>query len=254
MHFNNDSDLYRTIGSNIKHYRQQANLTQMQLAEKAQISISYLSKIEASGCDKVFPYLYLIRLQMYSMLKSMTFLMRMRQMPRQTNRFCGGSNTNRNGLHFEQATSLNTALQNAVFIIDNNFEVYDKNQLLGYSINQDEFSTIFLRQNGIDDRAINSKRWKPDEAFINEIDKTVYIIEKKFQHTSSSVDEKLATFPFKIREYRRLLDPIGYDLVYIYLLSSDWFNVPKYQDYYDYMDELGCPHYFDNLPLYAIGL
>ena len=52
MHFNNDSDLYRTIGSNIKYYRQQANLTQMQLAEKAQISISYLSKIEASGCDK----------------------------------------------------------------------------------------------------------------------------------------------------------------------------------------------------------
>lgn len=25
MHFNNDTDLYRTIGSNIKHYRQQAN-------------------------------------------------------------------------------------------------------------------------------------------------------------------------------------------------------------------------------------
>ena len=42
MHFNNDTDLYRTIGSNIKHYRQQANLTQMQLAEKAQISISFL--------------------------------------------------------------------------------------------------------------------------------------------------------------------------------------------------------------------
>jgi len=52
MHFNNDTDLYRTIDSNIKHYRQQANLTQMQLAEKAQISIRYLSKIEASGCDK----------------------------------------------------------------------------------------------------------------------------------------------------------------------------------------------------------
>ena len=159
-------------------------------------------------------------------------------MPRQANRFGGGANTNRNGLHFEQTTSLNTALQNAGFIIANHFEVYDRNQLLGYSINQDEFSTIFLRQNGINDRAINSKRWKPDEAFINEIDKTVYIIEKKFQHTSGSVDEKLATFPFKIREYRRLLDPIGYDLVYIYLLSSDWFNVPKYQDYYDYMDEL----------------
>lgn len=101
-------------------------------------------------------------------------------MPRQANRFGGGANTNRNGLHFEQTTSLNTALQNAGFIIANHFEVYDRNQLLGYSINQDEFSTIFLRRNGINDRAINSKRWNPDEAFINEIDKTVYIIEKNF--------------------------------------------------------------------------
>ena len=254
MHFNNDSDLYRTIGSNIKHYRQQANLTQMQLAEKAQISISYLSKIEASGCDKSLSISVLNQIANVLNVEIHDFLRRMRQMPRQANRFGGGANTNRNGLHFEQTTSLNTALQNAGFIIDNHFEVYDRNQLLGYSINQDEFSTIFLRRNGINDRAINSKRWKPDEAFINEIDKTVYIIEKNFQHTSGSVDEKLATFPFKIREYRRLLDPIGYDLVYIYLLSSDWFDVPKYQDYYDYMDELGCPHYFDNLPLYAIGL
>lgn len=68
-------------------------------------------------------------------------------MPRQANRFGGGANTNRNGLHFEQTTSLNTALQNAGFIIANHFEVYDRNQLLGYSINQDEFSTIFLSEN-----------------------------------------------------------------------------------------------------------
>ena len=52
MYFDNDTDLYRIIGSNIKHYREQMNLTQVQLAEKARISISYLSKIEAAGCDK----------------------------------------------------------------------------------------------------------------------------------------------------------------------------------------------------------
>lgn len=52
MRFENDTTLYRIIGTNIKHYRQQAKLTQVQLAERAQISISYLSKIEASGCDK----------------------------------------------------------------------------------------------------------------------------------------------------------------------------------------------------------
>ena len=52
MHFNNDTDLYRVIGANIKYYREKEKLTQLQLADKAQISISYLSKIEASGCNK----------------------------------------------------------------------------------------------------------------------------------------------------------------------------------------------------------
>lgn len=52
MYFTSDTDLYRVIGANIKHYREQANLTQLQLADQAQISISYLSKIEASGCNK----------------------------------------------------------------------------------------------------------------------------------------------------------------------------------------------------------
>lgn len=52
MYFENDTDLYRVIGANIKYYREQAKLTQVQLAERAKISISYLSKIEAAGCDK----------------------------------------------------------------------------------------------------------------------------------------------------------------------------------------------------------
>ena len=52
MHFSNETELYQVIGSNIKYYREQAKLTQIQLAEKVQISISYLSKLEASGCNK----------------------------------------------------------------------------------------------------------------------------------------------------------------------------------------------------------
>lgn len=52
MYFNDDTDLYRVIGTNIKFYREQAQLTQIQLAEQAKISISYLSKIEATGCNK----------------------------------------------------------------------------------------------------------------------------------------------------------------------------------------------------------
>lgn len=52
MYFNNDIDLYRVIGSNIKHHREQRKMTQVQLAEQAKISISYISKIEAAGCNK----------------------------------------------------------------------------------------------------------------------------------------------------------------------------------------------------------
>ena len=52
MYFDNDQILYSIIGANIKHHREQSKLTQMQLAEQAKISISYLSKIEAAGCNK----------------------------------------------------------------------------------------------------------------------------------------------------------------------------------------------------------
>lgn len=52
MPFINDTDIYNVIGTNIKKYRERAKLTQVQLAEQAKISISYLSKIEADGCNK----------------------------------------------------------------------------------------------------------------------------------------------------------------------------------------------------------
>ena len=94
-------------------------------------------------------------------------------MSREPNRFGGGAQTNKNGLLFEQTTSLNEALLNAGFEIRNQYEVYFKEQLIGYSINKAAFSTVFLRANGINDRNINSKRWEPDEAFINKSNHTV---------------------------------------------------------------------------------
>lgn len=47
-----DAELYRLIGINIKRRREAAGLTQAQLADGAGISVSYLSKVEAAGCDK----------------------------------------------------------------------------------------------------------------------------------------------------------------------------------------------------------
>lgn len=48
------ADKYRIIGQTIKKYRKLRKLTQEQLAEKASISISYLTKIEALNCDQPF--------------------------------------------------------------------------------------------------------------------------------------------------------------------------------------------------------
>lgn len=52
MYFKNDKELFKKIGNNLRIFRKNANLTQAQLAEAVGISISYLSKIEASNCDK----------------------------------------------------------------------------------------------------------------------------------------------------------------------------------------------------------
>ena len=52
MQFKDECELYKVIGANIKYYREQTGLTQVQLSEQLQISISYLSKIEDSGCTK----------------------------------------------------------------------------------------------------------------------------------------------------------------------------------------------------------
>lgn len=48
------SQQYKLIGQAIQKYRKQSGLTQEQLADQASISISYLTKIEASGCDQPF--------------------------------------------------------------------------------------------------------------------------------------------------------------------------------------------------------
>lgn len=173
-------------------------------------------------------------------------------MSRKVNIHGGGANTNKNGLLFEQTTSLVNSLSTFGFTVTND-EVFSEGKFLGYTYNKYNFYSKFLSKKGINYEDYNSKQWLPDDVFINELNKTVYIIEKKFQNSSGSVDEKLATFQFKIYEYKKLVEPINYKIQYIYLLS-DWFNQPKYKDYFDYMKLNNCPYYFNELPLKSIGL
>lgn len=69
MYFNNDANLYRVIGANIKHYREQAKLTQVQLAEQAKSASAIYLKLKLLDVIRAFLYLYSIRLQMCLILK-----------------------------------------------------------------------------------------------------------------------------------------------------------------------------------------
>lgn len=174
-------------------------------------------------------------------------------MPRAHNIFGGGAQTNANGLQFERDTSLDDALIAAGYSIKNN-EVFDAEALLiGLSVQKNKLYNLFLEPNGIHYADYNSKKWLPDEAFINYINNTVYIIEKKYQRTEGSVDEKLPNCDFKKKEYEKLFNPLGFEVKFIYVLS-EFFDKPKYDDVFEYIQNVDCEYYFNELPFQSIGL
>lgn len=173
-------------------------------------------------------------------------------MPRVPNRYGGGARTNENGLTFEQTTSLDEALLDKGYIL-RGCEVFDGNELIGLSVPKHEIYSVFLEREGIDYRDFNSKKWLPDECFINLITRTAYIIEKKFQNSSGSVDEKLPGCHFKKWEYEKLFNEIDFEVEYLYVFN-DWFLDPRYADTLEYIERMGCHYYFNQIPLDFLGL
>lgn len=172
-------------------------------------------------------------------------------MPRTPNTHGGGALTNANGLRFEQTTSLDNALQNNGYIISESGEVYADNTLIGYTKAKHKFRK-FLEAHGVD-LSVNSDVLLPDDAFINIRNTTVYIVEKKFQSASGSVAEKIQTCEYKKLQYTKLISQMGYNTVYVYLLS-DFFNDSKFSDVLNFINSKGCYYYFNELPLDFLGL
>lgn len=168
-------------------------------------------------------------------------------MPRIANSYGGGAQTNAHGLHFEQITSLDNALCQAGYVVQD-CKVYRNNQPIGMSVPKRRLYTMFLEPNGIDYRRINSKQWQPDECYINFEHKIAFIIEKKFQNKSGSVDEKIQGCHFKKREYEKLFKPLGFSVEYLYVFN-DWFHDKSYKDTLDYIIAMGCHYYFNEIPL-----
>ena len=90
-----------------------------------------------------------------------------------------------------------------------------------------------------------SRKLEPDKAFITP-DKLLKVYEIKFQQTDGSVDEKITTCAFKLKEFKRIARLLELkDATYTYILS-DWFRQPKYKDALDFIKESGCDYYFES--------
>ncbi|KHS56705.1 hypothetical protein QX51_12030 [Terrisporobacter othiniensis] len=173
-------------------------------------------------------------------------------MSRKPNTVGGGAQTNKNGLHFERTTSLNDALINQGYKISN-YKITKDGQYIGMSMDKHKLYSEFLNPRGVDYTKIISRKLLPDEALYNDSNKTLYIIEKKFQQGNGSVDEKLQTCDFKKKQYKKLVLSLNLKVEYIYVLC-DWFAQAKYRDVFDYIKDSGCHYYFNEIPLSLLGI
>lgn len=102
-------------------------------------------------------------------------------MPRNINTVGGGSQTNSNGLKFEQSTLLDDVLREKGYIVKDCYVYFGENKPIGMSVHKKKLYSKFLEKHNLDYRQFNSKGWEPDDCYISFKNKTAYIIEKKFQ-------------------------------------------------------------------------
>lgn len=153
----------------------------------------------------------------------------------------GGANTNKNGLSYEEYTDLKSKYKSCNFIKKDSiyevvFEGYErkfikanKSTLHKYMKKMGQFNLSVTPVAGCK---------APDEAYIDNERNIVFIIEKKFQQTSGSVDEKIQTGYFKKMHYEELF--LNFKIYYIYCLS-DWFKKEEYKSTRNYLKKNGIP-------------
>jgi len=174
----------------------------------------------------------------------------------------GGGNT-QTGINFEGRIDIVTYLNDSVSgyeckLNQNSrgkskwYDIYFENNFVASAFKQHALY-LYLESQKVDWKKILSKKLLPDDAIYVIKENTVFIIEIKYQEVSGSVDEKLQTCGFKLRQYKKLFAPLNYEVEYIYVLS-DWFRNQKYKDTLDFIIDMNCKYYFNYLPLHKIGL
>lgn len=172
---------------------------------------------------------------------------------RSPNTVGGGANTTRNGLAFERGADLRHAfIDHPRYKLAGDSVVDRATDLkVGTLFEKNKLYKNLLEARGIDYKQFLSKKLLPDDALL--VGGTLHIIEKKYQAGAGSVDEKLQTCHFKLRQYTKLLAPLGIRVEFHYLLS-EWFDAPSYRDVLEYIGEVGCDYFFLEIPLEKLGL
>ena len=163
----------------------------------------------------------------------------------------GGSRTNLNGLEFEGRTDLLQALNKEPNFTVLGNQVFRDGAIVAHYYEKHNIYSSYLLPNGVDYKTILSKKLLPDGALL--VGDTMYIIEKKYQAGSGSVDEKLQTCDFKKKQYIKLFTPLNIKVEYYYVLN-DWFDKPEYDDVFEYIQSVGCKYFIEELPFNEIGL
>ena len=174
----------------------------------------------------------------------------------------GGGNT-QTGINFEGKIDIISYLNDSVkgykCRLNSNskgkskwFDIYFKDKFVASSFKKNALY-VYLESQNINWEKILSKKLLPDDAIYVIKENTIFIIEIKYQEVAGSVDEKLQTCGFKLRQYKKLFAPLNYEVEYIYILN-DWFRDSKYKDTLDFIIDMNCKYYFNYLPLHKIGL
>jgi len=164
----------------------------------------------------------------------------------------GGAKT-KTGLKFESRIDLRTAFTQFKEYTAENGDLFYEDELVANLYKKNDFYSKFLHSLNIDHTKRISKKLLPDETIFIIKNKTIFIIEMKFQEVAGSVDEKLQTCDFKKKQYEKLLSGTGFKVEYVYVLN-DWFKHTSYKDVLEYIKSVHCHYFFELLPFEFLGL
>ena len=157
-------------------------------------------------------------------------------------------------LHFENKVDFLTLIsQMKNYEVKNNFEIFYLGEKVAEAYKKYGLYKKLLIPNGINYETIISKKLLPDNAIYVILNKTLFIVEIKYQEVAWSVDEKLQTCDFKLKQYKKLFSPLNKEVKYYYLLD-EWFLNSNYKDVLDYIISVGCYYRFNYIPLKEFGL